>query len=714
MTDTVVAEGQVKFRDGKKWKTRWLVLRKPSPVADCLSLLIYKDKKKGKEKGNSLKERLNITLEGICGMEPGPGFDGVSFTLSILCMAHTLVLGFSSRETLMAWDSRVRYSLGEAHRFSVHVEPGTKLQSGSASLHLCNNLLVLSRGLPPVVIGHWKLSALRRYGAVPNGFVFEGGSRCGPWAGVFFLSCAEGEQISFLFDCFVRGINPSRAPHGLRPKLPDLSADRASSEERINQETSELEKRLSMLSHCSLASSTASTYSYSTSVAGDDHSSLSSSSSSQSDASYGSKLPFWLEPLARQQPCNETASSSSTVKALTSSNDMSQAHMRSRGLHDSGRQSSLDSGIGIVTGSPSSYSGSCSSCTGSLDMASQLGGEELGSVASIPAPPSSSSSPPPPTPPSPLQATQEPSLVRSPPSLSSASRSISQASHGNSEEFHIYNLLRHWYDTPRSLLSAHKEPSATETLPEPNRNRSDGNSSQCSNQSPSELRKQRHAAMQHSHSLGSERAPSVASEGSSAPSMMTPGGRITKETQCSHGSDHYITPEQWRSAWSRCSSSQVDPPTSSSWSLSSTQGAPPTVRQEHNHIQDVVCRLVGLMRSSSRLPPAASPPPPRFTLSEQRPTPASGDVFLCEPHSENHYINVSISTETPGVNTRLYSELNLHQPGFSPQQRVREGDHDGRVLPDAVAMETSHRAGAELIQSETHRARQQAKLKRNL
>lgn len=65
------------------------------------------------------------------------------------------------------------------HRFSVSVEPGTKLESGPASLHLCNNLLVLTRGTPPVTIGHWKLSALRRYGAVPNGFVYEGGTRCG-------------------------------------------------------------------------------------------------------------------------------------------------------------------------------------------------------------------------------------------------------------------------------------------------------------------------------------------------------------------------------------------------------------------------------------------------------------------------------------------------------------------------------------------------------
>lgn len=80
------------------------------------------------------------------------------------------------------------------HRFSVNVEPGTKLESGPASLHLCNNLLVLTRGLPPVVVGHWKLSALRRYGAVPNGFVFEGGTRCGyckylvDWEALIYLA----------------------------------------------------------------------------------------------------------------------------------------------------------------------------------------------------------------------------------------------------------------------------------------------------------------------------------------------------------------------------------------------------------------------------------------------------------------------------------------------------------------------------------------------
>lgn len=65
------------------------------------------------------------------------------------------------------------------HRFHVTVAPGTKLESGPATLHLCNDILVVARDVPPAVTGQWKLSDLRRYGAVPSGFIFEGGTRCG-------------------------------------------------------------------------------------------------------------------------------------------------------------------------------------------------------------------------------------------------------------------------------------------------------------------------------------------------------------------------------------------------------------------------------------------------------------------------------------------------------------------------------------------------------
>ncbi|KAM3865372.1 protein Dok-7 [Diretmus argenteus] len=664
MTDTVVAEGQVKFREGKKWKSRWVALRKPSPVADCLSLLVYKEKKKEKEKGRGHKERLNVTLEGICGVEPGPGYDGVAYTLSILCLGKSLSLGFHSREALLAWDARLRYSLGEVHRFSVTVQPGTKLESGPASLHLCNNLLVLTRDLPPAVIGHWKLSELRRYGAVPNGFVFEGGTRCGYWAGVFFLSCSEGEQISFLFDCIVRGICPSRAPHGLRPVLPESRANSSSSEEQISLEASELEKRLSMLSHCSRPSSTASSYSYSTSVAGDDHSSLSSSSSSQSEASYGSRHPLWVEPTTRPNIPTETVTGSTTAKGLTNSDDRlyaavmgssmirpSSKQLHLRGLHDSGRQSSLDSGIGIATGSQSSHSGSLSSYTGSLDTASQGEGEEFGSLVSLPAPPSA----PPPPPPLPIVIPEHNSSSPS----SCPPRSDSSASSRHSEEYHIPSLLRLLYDTPKSLRLSLSDPSAQGDPPESGQDRkssgSDGQGQELSNSltgpSPQRVGAHQQATMQRSHSWASDRAPSVDSAGTCTPRPPLYAG--FGGTQCSHGLDNYITPEQWLSA-----------------------------------------RNAGLVQFPHEAPTSPFPD-----------TRLHGDKTV-------NYVNIPISPLAAKASRELlYMELDLHEPSTTPVSsppsavrgntlqlcRPKEGSIRYAHL-DITAMETAQRVGAEHAQ----------------
>ncbi|XP_029114765.1 protein Dok-7 isoform X1 [Scleropages formosus] len=426
MTDTVVVEGQAKLRDGKKWKSRWVALRKPSPVADCLVLLVYKDRT---EKTKGHKERCSITLEDICGLDPGLSFEGVSFTLTILCLSQAVMLGFDNKETLLAWDVRIRYSLGEVHRFAVGVQPGTKLESGPAILHLCNNLLVLARDVPPAVIGQWRLSDLRRYGAVPNGFVFEGGTRCGYWAGVFFLSCVEGEQISFLFDCIVRGISPTRGPFGLRPVLPDPSVTPSSMEDRVKHEAQELEKRLSLLSHCSRQSSTASTSSYGPSVASDERSvSSSSSETSHSDTSLGSRLALWAEPgpvSGAKTPAPQEAmgpppgkgpppSEESLCAAVAVVTRPPPKPVRTRGLQEIGRQSSSDSGI--ATGSHSSYSGSFSSYTGSLDIGQ---GDEFGSLLSLP----------------------EQNLCTCPP-----------------YEYQVPGSLKHRYDTPRNLLQASQLP----------------------------------------------------------------------------------------------------------------------------------------------------------------------------------------------------------------------------------------------------------------
>ncbi|XP_037614695.1 protein Dok-7-like isoform X3 [Sebastes umbrosus] len=416
MTDSVVVEGYARLRDGKKWKTRWLVLRKPSPVADCLVLLVYKDKS-DKAQGN--KERASVTLEEICGLEAGQWYEGVAFTLAVLCLNQAALLGFDSKEILQAWDARLRYSLGEVHRFSVGVLPGTKLESGPATLHLCNNLLALARDVPPVIIGHWNLPDLRRYGPVPNGFVFEGGTRCGYWAGVFLLASAESEQISFLFDCIVRGISPTRGPFGLRPVLPDPSASQTNSEERLNHEAQELEKRLSMLSH---RSSTVSSSSYCPSAGGDDRSisgSSDASDTSQSDGSIGSRMAIWTEPASNP---SESIGHVGAKVALQSMEKLSvnqgggnrPAAKPPRQLQEIGRQSSSDSGI--ATGSHSSYSGSFSSYTGSLDITP---GEDFGSVFSLP-----------------------PHLAQD----------LSPCSCATGHEYQVPTSLRYLYDSPKSLL----------------------------------------------------------------------------------------------------------------------------------------------------------------------------------------------------------------------------------------------------------------------
>ncbi|XP_065770638.1 protein Dok-7 isoform X2 [Muntiacus reevesi] len=416
MTEAALVEGQVKLRDGKKWKTRWLVLRKPSPVADCLLMLAYKDKS---ERAKGLRERSSLTLEDICGLEPGLPYEGLAHTLAIVCLSQAVMLGFDSREAMCAWDARIRYALGEVHRFPVIVAPGTKLESGPATLHLCNDILVVARDVPPAVAGQWKLSDLRRYGAVPNGFIFEGGTRCGFWAGVFFLSSAEGDQISFLFDCIVRGISPTKGPFGLRPVLPDLSPGGPALEERVAQEALEalqLEKRLSLLSHSGRPGS-----------GGDDRSvSSSSSEASHSDVSASSRLTPWPEPSSSSASTSQEgpglAAAQAPGDAASGAARPAAQPLRPRQLRELGRQSSSDSGI--ATGSHSSCSGSCSSCAGSsLDV--WRAGDELGSLLSLPA-----------------AGAPEPGLCACPPGAA---------------EYQVPAAPRPHYDTPRSLRQAPRD-----------------------------------------------------------------------------------------------------------------------------------------------------------------------------------------------------------------------------------------------------------------
>nr|XP_020759044.1 protein Dok-7 [Odocoileus virginianus texanus] len=403
-------------------------------------MLAYKDKS---ERAKGLRERSSLTLEDICGLEPGLPYEGLAHTLAIVCLSQAVMLGFDSREAMCAWDARIRYALGEVHRFPVIVAPGTKLESGPATLHLCNDILVVARDVPPAVAGQWKLSDLRRYGAVPNGFIFEGGTRCGFWAGVFFLSSTEGDQISFLFDCIVRGISPTKGPFGLRPVLPDPSPGGPALEERVAQEALEalqLEKRLSLLSHSGRPGSGALEKGASP-RAGGRHRGL--WAQSRPSVLWGGRQPHGCTlrtaacpgPTAGVSGVPGAATSLEKVLLSGSQGDGGEGvdaapgaarpapkPLRPRQLREVGRQSSSDSGI--ATGSHSSCSGSFSSCAGSsLDV--WRAGDELGSLLSLPA-----------------AGAPEPGLCACPPGAA---------------EYQVPAAPRPHYDTPRSLRQAPRD-----------------------------------------------------------------------------------------------------------------------------------------------------------------------------------------------------------------------------------------------------------------
>lgn len=90
---------------GKRSEHRYLCV-----CPDCLVLLVFKDKW---DKTQGTRERTSVTLEEICGLEVTQCFEGVAFTLTILCLQQAALLGFDSKETLLAWDARLRYTLGE-------------------------------------------------------------------------------------------------------------------------------------------------------------------------------------------------------------------------------------------------------------------------------------------------------------------------------------------------------------------------------------------------------------------------------------------------------------------------------------------------------------------------------------------------------------------------------------------------------------------------
>ncbi|XP_076054308.1 protein Dok-7-like [Oratosquilla oratoria] len=68
MVDESVIESAIKYRDGKKWKQRWAVLTKLSPVADVLQLQLYRD---SRDRIKSAPTKASLALQNILAVETG-------------------------------------------------------------------------------------------------------------------------------------------------------------------------------------------------------------------------------------------------------------------------------------------------------------------------------------------------------------------------------------------------------------------------------------------------------------------------------------------------------------------------------------------------------------------------------------------------------------------------------------------------------------------
>ncbi|KAL8604222.1 hypothetical protein ACOMHN_014790 [Nucella lapillus] len=108
---TTVVEGKVKYRDGKKWKCRWCVLKKPSPVADQLQLVLYKDVHEALRAGGKVKSQ--FPLEGYYGLESGFSLDRETNVLAVLCVKQVTLLAFHTREYLIQFEVKIRRSMGQ-------------------------------------------------------------------------------------------------------------------------------------------------------------------------------------------------------------------------------------------------------------------------------------------------------------------------------------------------------------------------------------------------------------------------------------------------------------------------------------------------------------------------------------------------------------------------------------------------------------------------
>lgn len=221
-----LVEGKVWCRKGKKWKTRWAVLRRVNPATDVLSLVLYS---KDSTAGARHKEKALVSLKGFSGLQVLNKLDKHFNVIVIITTDDVIPLSFETIDQRADWLGQLQGHYGKEKSFSGIVPHKQKIKSGEAVLRFYPSFFSLTKKDSHRLIGHWKFTSLPKYGAVEGGFAFQAvpDNPNGDKSLVFFFATRSGKEIHALFDSVCRAgeVGIRQDSHSAEPCQPGPSTD---------------------------------------------------------------------------------------------------------------------------------------------------------------------------------------------------------------------------------------------------------------------------------------------------------------------------------------------------------------------------------------------------------------------------------------------------------------------------------------------------------
>lgn len=201
--DMDLVEGRLRCRKGKKWKTRWAVLRRVNPATDVLNLVLYP---KDSTAAVRQKEKGRLSFKGFSGLQVLNKMDKHFNVIVIITTDDVIPLSFETIDQRAHWLANLQGYYGKEKSFEGIVPHKQKIKAGEAVLRFYSTFFSLTKKDSHRLIGHWNFTSLPKYGAVDGGFAFQAipESPTGDKPAIFFFATRSGKEIHALFDSVCR------------------------------------------------------------------------------------------------------------------------------------------------------------------------------------------------------------------------------------------------------------------------------------------------------------------------------------------------------------------------------------------------------------------------------------------------------------------------------------------------------------------------------